>query len=184
MMSILKFIALAVVMCLSFGCNKQEDSPIDRQEKVYRAVLLDGNRLVKKKKYQKAADLFTEAISRQPEKAEGYLNRGIAYVCLKRYKKGILDFTKAIQKDRALAIAYANRGIAYDHLGKHKEALSDYQKALALDPEIGKGPGFMERFLYNKPKTPNLRERAEFLEKTLKTQQAIENGRNPVQQDH
>ncbi|RLB80517.1 MAG: hypothetical protein DRH17_11750 [Deltaproteobacteria bacterium] len=183
-MNTLKFIALTVVVCLCLGCNKQEDSPIDRQEKVYRALLLDGNRLLKKKKYQKASDLFTEAISKQPEKAEGYLNRGIAYLCLERYKEGILDFTKAIQKDRALAIAYANRGIANDHLGKHKEALSDYQKALALDPETGKRPGFMERFLYNKPKTPSLRERAEFLEKTLKTQQAIENGRNPLQEDH
>ncbi|MBW2020131.1 MAG: tetratricopeptide repeat protein [Deltaproteobacteria bacterium] len=183
-MNTLKFIALTVVVCLCLGCNKQEDSPIDQQEKVYRALLLDGNRLLKKKKYQKASDLFTEAISKQPEKAEGYLNRGIAYLCLERYKEGILDFTKAIQKDRALAIAYANRGIANDHLGKHKEALSDYQKALALDPETGKRPGFMERFLYNKPKTPSLRERAEFLEKTLKTQQAIENGRNPLQEDH
>ncbi|MBW1677177.1 MAG: tetratricopeptide repeat protein [Deltaproteobacteria bacterium] len=118
--------------------------------------------------------MFTEAISSEPEKAEGYLNRGIAYLYLERYKKAIVDLTKAVQKDRALAIAYANRGIAYDHLGKHKEAFSDYQKALALDPETGKGPGFMERFLYN----------AEFLEKTLKTQQAIENGRNPLQEDH
>ncbi len=172
-----------MVMCLCFGCNKK-DSPIDQREKVYRALLLDGNRLMKKSKYKRATDLFSQAISKEPEKAEGYLNRGIAYLCMERYKEGLLDFTKAIQKDPALAIVYANRGIAYDHLGQHKEALSDYQKALALDPEIGKGPGFMEKFLYNKPKAPNLRERAGLLENTLRTQQAIENGRNPLQEDH
>lgn len=174
-MNILRVIALAVVVCLSLGCNEQ-NSPIDQHEKVYRALLLDGNRLLEKKKYQKAADLFTEAVSREPEKAEGYLTRGIAYICLEQYKKAVVDFTRAIQNDRTLAIAYANRGIAYDHLGRHKEALFDYQKALSINPETGKGPGFMERFLHNKPKTPDLQERVKFLEETLKTQQTTENG--------
>ncbi|MEA2084185.1 MAG: tetratricopeptide repeat protein [Thermodesulfobacteriota bacterium] len=127
-MNILRAVAMAVVVCLCFGCNEQ-GSPTDQHEKGYRSLLLDGNRFLKKKKYQKGADLFTKAISKEPEKAEGYLNRGIAYANLERYKKAIVDFTKAIQKDGALAIAYANRGIAYDHLGRHKEALSDYQKA-------------------------------------------------------
>jgi hypothetical protein len=49
----------------------------------------------------------------------------------------------------------------------------DYQKALSINPETGKGPGFMERFLHNKPKTPDLRERVKFLEET---QQTTENG--------
>ena len=168
-MNILRAIALTVVVCLCHGCNEQ-NSPIDQREKVYRAFLLDGNRLLEKKSYQKAADLFTEAIFSEPEKAEGYLNLGIAYVHMEQYKKAIVDFTKAIQKDRTLAIAYANRGIAYDHLGRHKDALSDYQKALSINPEVGKGPGFMERFLHNKPKTPDLRERVKFLEETLKTE--------------
>ncbi len=174
-MHIFRVVALTAVVCLCPGCNEQ-NSPIDQHEKVYRALLLDGNRLLKKKMYQKGADLFTEAISREPEKADGYLNRGIAYVHLEWYKKAIIDFTKAIQKDSTLAIAYANRGIAYDHLAQHKDALSDYQKALAIDFEVGKGPGFMERFLHNKPKTPDLRERVKFLEETLKTQQTTENG--------
>ena len=173
-MNTLKFVAISVVVCLCIGCNGQ-DSPIDRSEKIYRAFLLDGNRLLEKKKYQKAIDLFTEAIYSEPEKAEGYLTRGIAYVHLERYKKAIVDFTKAIQNDRTLAIAYANRGIAYDHLGRHKDALSDYRKALSINPETGKGPGFMERFFHNKPKTPALRERVKFLEETLKTQQTTEN---------
>ena len=173
--NILRAVALTVVVCLCSGCNEQ-NSPIDQHAKVYRALLLDGNRLLEKKKYQKAADLFTEAVSREPEKAEGYLTRGIAYICLEHYKKAVVDFTRAIQKDRTLAIAYANRGIAYDHLGRHKDALFDYQKALAIDSEVGKGPGFMERFLHNKPKTPDLRERVKFLEETLKTQQTAENG--------
>jgi len=169
MMNILRVIVLTLVVCFCPGCNEQ-NSPIDQREKVYRALLLDGNRLLEKKKYQKAADLFTEAVSREPEKAEGYLTRGIAYICLEQYKKAIVNFTKAIQKDKTLAIAYANRGIAYDHLGRHKDALFDYQKALSINPETGKGPGFMERFLYNKPKTPDLRERVKFLEETLTTE--------------
>jgi len=53
---------------------------------------------------------------------------------------------------------------------RHKEALFEYQKALAIDSEVGKGPGFMERFLHNKPKTPDLRERVKFLEETLTTE--------------
>jgi tetratricopeptide (TPR) repeat protein len=171
-MNILSVIVLTVVVFLCPGCNEQS-SPIDQHEKVYRALLLDGNRLLEKKKYQKAADLFTEAVSREPEKAEGYLTRGIAYICLEQYKKAVVDFTRAIQNDRTLAIAYANRGIAYDHLGRHKEALFEYQKALSIDSEVAKGPGFMERFLHNKPKTPDLRERVKFLEET---QQTTENG--------
>jgi|GEM_PF-5711612 len=167
MITTFRFIALAVVLGLCLGCNKQDDSPIDREEKVYRAILLDGNRFIKKEKHQEAADLFSEAISKKPDKFEGYLNRGIAYLYLKRYDQAIVDFTEAIRKDQTLAIAYANRGIAYDHLKKQRQALSDYQKAIALDPEVGKGPGFMERFLHNKPKMPDVRDRAEFLENTL-----------------
>jgi len=104
-MNILRAVILTVVVvCLCPGCNEQ-NSPIDQHEKVYRAVLLDGNRLLEKKKYQKAVDLFTEAVSREPEKkAEGYLTRGIAYICLKQYKKAIVDFTRAIQKDSTLAL--------------------------------------------------------------------------------
>lgn len=167
----LKFIALAVALCLCQGCqgcSKGAESPIDQQDEVYRALLVDGNDLLKKQKHQKAAAVFAEAISKVPEKAEGYLNRGIAYIYLERYEKAIVDLTKAIEKDEGLAIAYANRGIAYDHLEKHKEALSDYKVALALDPNKVKGPGFIERFLYNKPKVPEVRDRAEFLEKTLR----------------
>ena len=174
-MNTLKFIVILVVVCFCPGCGEQ-NSPIDRNEKVYRALLLDGNRLLEKKKYQKAIDFFTEAIYSEPEKAEGYLTRGIAYICLEQYKKAVVDFTKAIQNDRTLAIAYANRGIAYDHLGRHKDALSDYRKALSINPETGKGPGFMERFLHNKPRTPGLRERVKFLEEILKTQQTTKNG--------
>ncbi|MBW2167174.1 MAG: hypothetical protein JRG74_14135 [Deltaproteobacteria bacterium] len=81
-MNILSVVALTVVVFLCPGCNEQ-NSPIDQREKVYRALLLDGNRLLEKKKYQKAADLFTEAVSREPEKAEGYLTRGIC-----RFYKG------------------------------------------------------------------------------------------------
>jgi tetratricopeptide (TPR) repeat protein len=159
-------IVLAVALCLCQGCGSQK-GPIDQEEKAYRALLVDGNRLLRKAKYEEALSVFAQAVARMPDKAEGYLNRGIAYVVLKQYEKAIGDFDEAIFRDKTLAIAYANRGIAYDHLGKYKEALADYKEALALDPNKVKGPGFMERFLYNKPKTPDVRERAAFLEKTL-----------------
>jgi len=168
MINPLKFIALAVALCLCQGCSKDAESPVDRQDEVYRAILVEGNDLLKEKKYQEAAGVFGEAVSKAPEKAGAYLNRGIAYIYLERYERAIVDLTKAIEKDEGLAIAYANRGIAYDHLEKPEEALSDYKVALALDPNKVKGPGFMERFLYNKPKLPDVGERAEFLEKALK----------------
>ncbi|MBW2107090.1 MAG: tetratricopeptide repeat protein [Deltaproteobacteria bacterium] len=165
---LLKWIALAVVLCLCQGCNSQK-RPEEKRQKAYKKLLIEGADLLKRQKFQDAFDMFDRAVTKMPEAAEGYLNRGITRVLLKEYEKAVGDFTEAIKRDDKLAIAYADRGIAYDHLGQQKEALSDYKKALAIDPNQIKGPGFLERFMYKKPKTPDVRERAVFLEKTMRS---------------
>lgn len=163
---LLKWTALAVALCLCQGCISQK-SPEEKRKKAYQKLLMEGSDLLKGRKYKDALDVFDRAVSKMPEGAEGYLNRGITRVLLKEYEMAVEDFSEAIRRNQKLAIAYANRGIAYDHLGRRKEALSDYKKALAIDPNQVKGPGFLERFMYKKPKTPEVRERAAFLEETL-----------------
>ena len=82
-----------------------------------------------------AIEYYTRAIELNPEYADAYNNRGIAYKNIKEYEKAIRDYNKAIELNPEYAMAYNNRGIAYYNLKEYEEAISDYNKAIELNPE-------------------------------------------------
>ena len=56
---------------------------------------------------------FSDAIELNPNDAEAYNNRGVAYSNKGDYDRAIADYTKAIELNPDYVEAYSNRGGAY-----------------------------------------------------------------------
>ena len=89
-----------------------------------------------KRKWNNAAIThYDAAIELNPEYAEAYNNRGIAYSDRGDLELEFADYNKAIELKSDLAEAYNNRGVAYYKKGEFAAAIADYTKAIELDPE-------------------------------------------------
>ena len=70
----------------------------------------------------------------EPQDAEAYNNRGLAYFDKGNLDQAITDYDQAIALDPRFAPAYLNRGLAYVTTGRYDQALADLGKVLGLDP--------------------------------------------------
>ena len=70
-----------------------------------------------------------------PQNADAYYNRGIAYYNLGQDERAIEDWDEAIRLNPEYAKAYYNRGVTYEHLGKQEQADRDFAKAKELGVE-------------------------------------------------
>ncbi|MBI4838527.1 MAG: tetratricopeptide repeat protein, partial [Nitrospirae bacterium] len=80
--------------------------------------------------------LWTDVVSKSPNKARGYNGLGLAYKKLKQYAEAIEQFRKAARLDSKNAEAHYNLGNTYKDLGFIDNALTEYQTALTIDPNI------------------------------------------------
>ena len=71
----------------------------------------------------------------EPDDAEVYNTRGLAYSESGEHDQAIEDFTKAIELKPECAEAYANRGTAYRDKGEMDKAIADYTKSIVLKPK-------------------------------------------------
>ena len=71
----------------------------------------------------------------EPQDAEAYNSRGLAYCDKGNLDQAIADYDQAIALDPQFALAYYNRGLAYYGKGDLDRAIADYDEAIALDPE-------------------------------------------------
>jgi tetratricopeptide (TPR) repeat protein len=92
------------------------------------ALLRDG----KLANPKEALEYLDQAIRLNPELADSYTNRGVAYKYLGQYERAIEAFNQAIRLNPELADAYYNRGIAYGVLGRYGNAANDYNKYLQI----------------------------------------------------
>jgi tetratricopeptide (TPR) repeat protein len=77
-----------------------------------------------------------KAIELNPNGADAYNYRGVAYTDLKQYERAIEDFNKTIEFDPKNADAHNNRGVAYCFLGHYERAIEDFNKAMELNPNF------------------------------------------------
>merc|ERR1719226_62594 len=83
--------------------------------------------------WQKAVDLFTEAIKLNPTSAAMFAKRGNCFIKMKRPNACIRDCTRAIELNPDNAAAYKFRGRANRLLGKFVEAAKDLRTACKID---------------------------------------------------
>ena len=76
-----------------------------------------------------------------PNLAEAYYNRGLAYAKLNQHERAIKDYDKAIELNPNDAKAYYNRGLAYAKLNIYELAIKDFSKTIALNPNDAEAYG-------------------------------------------
>lgn len=84
--------------------------------------------------YQAAIDAATAIIELNPDAAEAYLLRGVAYRQMNNVNRAIDDFTRSIRILPYDWTAYTFRADAYTQSNKIGDALNDYDKAIELNP--------------------------------------------------
>ena len=87
-------------------------------------------------KFDLAIEEYTEAIALDPQYADSYNKRGLAYVAKGDLDRAIADFDRAIALDPQYVDPYTNRGNAYYAKGEFDRAIADHDQAIALDPQL------------------------------------------------
>lgn len=82
--------------------------------------------------YQKAVDLFTEAIKANANKAVYYTNRAHAYFKIGEYEKAIVDTEKCLSLDPNSEKALFRKGICQFELKNYQDALKTFQNGKKL----------------------------------------------------
>ena len=85
------------------------------------------------KDFEKAVQLYTEAIMLNPQAALLYAKRGQVYLDLKKPNACIRDCNRALELNPDSAAAHKFRGRAYQLLGQWEEAANDLRFACQLD---------------------------------------------------
>ncbi|MGC2422846.1 MAG: tetratricopeptide repeat protein [Nitrospirota bacterium] len=121
----------AIVAMISMGCAKK--APQDAGK-----LIQDGLQSYKQGDYQKAMDMFTQAVDADPKNAEAHFFKGNCLALLGKKQEAIAEYDKSIQLAPNVPQPYYNEGNAYASLGKDKEALEAFDKAIEREPTYGK----------------------------------------------
>lgn len=84
--------------------------------------------------WRDGVSLWSDVISKSPQKSRPYHNRGFHYLEKKEYLKALQDFDMTIRLNPKYLQAYSNRATAYRALGRIDLAVQDYNKAIELQP--------------------------------------------------
>jgi tetratricopeptide (TPR) repeat protein len=83
--------------------------------------------------FQRAIELYDQAIALNPSHAEAYYKRANALKNVGRFDAAITSYDQAIERRPDYAYAYCNRGVVQQSLGLTAAALSSYDQAIAVD---------------------------------------------------
>lgn len=114
-----------------------EQNPKDVDAYFNRGMMYNG------KDNDKAIADFSMVIQLEPNKARGYLYRGIAYRNAGQYDNAVRDFDKAISMEPQNSLNYLNRGMAYYLAKNYDKARADCNTVIkmgsgnsGLDPKV------------------------------------------------
>src|ERR1700691_5828527 len=83
--------------------------------------------------FDRAIELYDQAIALKPLGAEAYYKRGNAQKNLGRLDAALASYSLAIERRPDYAHAYCNRGVVEHALGLMAAALSSYDQAISHD---------------------------------------------------
>ena len=103
-----------------------------------------GNELSQEERWEQAIAEYDRAIALDPELADAYLRRGIAYGNLVQHERAVVDFNRAIEVNPSDAAAWYYRGWSNLNLGKYQQAIADADKSIGIqadapDPYYNRG---------------------------------------------
>jgi predicted O-linked N-acetylglucosamine transferase (SPINDLY family) len=84
---------------------------------------------------ERAIELYTQCVEREPQRAEAYYKRANALNGLGRLEPALEDYDRAIRFNPSYTYAFCNRGSVLERLGRREEALASYDRAIELDPK-------------------------------------------------
>jgi tetratricopeptide (TPR) repeat protein len=90
--------------------------------------------LCKEGRYRESAVLFSEVISREPQNASAFYDRGYALFKLGLYPESVIDYDRSLELKPLDAFAYNNRGIVLQKIRRYELAKRDFYRALEIDP--------------------------------------------------
>lgn len=94
-----------------------------------------GESEVQQGNYEQALAHYNQAIEKESDYMDAFLNRAFVYSMLKDYEKAVSDYTKIIELNQNFVFAYLSRGSAFNKLKKFDEAMTDFNRVIELDPE-------------------------------------------------
>ena len=86
--------------------------------------------------FPRAIELFNQAIKCDPDFAEAYNQRAIAYYLSEDYEKSIADCRRVTRRMPCHFGAWAGMGHCHAHLGEISPAIECYEKALSINPHL------------------------------------------------
>jgi tetratricopeptide (TPR) repeat protein len=104
-------------------------------EKVAADYWRGGLTAMEKKDYQRAIELFTEAIRLIPKFTDAYISRGDAYRTTRAYDRAIADYTQALRLSPRNTDALVGRGMSHRKKRQLDKAIADYTEAIKIDPK-------------------------------------------------
>lgn len=99
-------------------------------------LLAHGAEALDRRCFERAEELFTQAIEADPKFAESYNQRGIVRYLTERYAESIEDCRAAVERMPCHFGAWAGMGHCHAHLGQTGEAIRCYEKALEVNPHL------------------------------------------------
>ena len=125
---ILGFFIGAIIGFFIIGIIAGKYEPEKKADSVPQSPSNEKNKM---KKY--TINQCTKEIEANPNNAEMYYNRGLAYLEKNLYEKAVADFSTAIGKGFDMADAYCKRGKAYSGLNRRDESIADVRTAIEKD---------------------------------------------------
>ena len=107
--------------------NEETTTEFELNKKAALAKKDEGNVFFSNQEYEKAIELYTEAIKLKSDEAVFFSNRSICYFKTEAYGFAVEDASKAIELDTTFHKGYYRRATANMALGKFKEALKDFE---------------------------------------------------------
>ncbi|TIC03001.1 FAD dependent oxidoreductase [Wallemia mellicola] len=93
-----------------------------------------GNAAFAAKDYNKAIEIFTQAISLDASNHVLYSNRSASYAGLRNYEKALEDANTTIAKNAQWAKGYARKGAALHGLHRYMDSVEAYESGLKVAP--------------------------------------------------
>ncbi|KAJ3104101.1 Serine/threonine-protein phosphatase 5 [Phlyctochytrium planicorne] len=94
----------------------------------------EANKMFAQRNYERAIELYTQAISYDPKNPALYSNRAFAYIKSEFYGAAITDAETAIGLDPRFVKAYYRRAVGHMALGKLKDAVKDFRAVVKVAP--------------------------------------------------